>query len=138
MTAGCLDAVRQFSKALGERNLAEARGLLHDDLVVSEAGGLPYSGEYHGPQGFFDLFVGMSDVLELKPGPITHHVLGDVTVLAQFRLKFTSRTSGESTEMSVIELYKVSDGLIVELDVYYKDPAAVAALMARAAANHGL
>jgi hypothetical protein len=31
--------------------------------------------------------------------------------------------------MSLVETYTVRDGLIVELDVYYKDPSAVAALL---------
>jgi len=32
--------------------------------------------------------------------------------------------------MDLVEIYRVSDGLIVELDVYYKDPSAVAAMLA--------
>jgi uncharacterized protein len=52
MSTGALDIVRRFSKALREKKSDEVRGLLHDDLVVYESGGLPYSGEYRGPQGF--------------------------------------------------------------------------------------
>jgi hypothetical protein len=43
---------------------------------------------------------------------------------------FTSRASGKSVEMRLVEVYTVRNGLIVELDVYYKDPSAVAALLA--------
>jgi hypothetical protein len=32
--------------------------------------------------------------------------------------------------MSLVEVYTVRNGLIVELDVYYKDPSAVAKLLA--------
>ena len=32
--------------------------------------------------------------------------------------------------MSLVEIYTVRDGLIVDLDVYYKDPSAVTALLA--------
>lgn len=130
MTAQSLATVRRFSAALGRKDLNEARGLLHDDLVVSEAGGLPYSGEYHSPQGFFDLLATMNEALDLTPGPIEHDELADETVVSRFRLRFTSRTSGESAEMNLVELYTVSNGLIVGLDVYYKDPSAVAALLA--------
>ncbi len=31
--------------------------------------------------------------------------------------------------MGLVELYTVRDGLIVELDVYYKDPSAVARVL---------
>ncbi len=126
-----LSTVRQFSKALGEKDLEQACSLLHQDLVVHEAGGLPYSGEYHGPQGFRELLAKMNESLELTAGPITRDPLSDDTVVSRFRLTFTARTSGESVEMDLVELYKVHDGLIVELDVYYKDPSAVAALLAR-------
>jgi hypothetical protein len=33
--------------------------------------------------------------------------------------------------MGLVEIYTVRNGLITELDVYYKDPSAVAALLAR-------
>jgi hypothetical protein len=33
-----------------------ASGMLHQDFVVDEARGVPYSGEYHGPVKFFERF----------------------------------------------------------------------------------
>ncbi len=130
MTQSPLVAVSQFSKALGEKDIERACALLHHDLVVHESGGLPYSGEYHGPQGFRDLMAQMNESMELVPGPVTRDCLPDDTVVSRFRLTFTARASGESVEMGLVELYKVRDGQIIELDVYYKDPAAVAALLA--------
>ena len=54
----------------------------------------------------------------------------DDKVVLYYRLTFTERGSGESIEMPVAEVLSVRDGLIVELDVFYKDPSAVTALMA--------
>jgi uncharacterized protein len=125
-----LATVRRFIAATGVERRNERRSLLHDDFVVHEAGGLPFSGDYHGSQGFFELLNRMNDVLELTAGPITTAPLGDDTVTARFRLTFTSRASGKSVEMRLVEIYTVRDGRIAELDVYYKDPAAVAALLA--------
>jgi uncharacterized protein len=122
--------VRQFMRASGADGHRERRRLLHEDFVVSSAGGLPFSGEYHGPQGFFDLIGKMNEVLDLTPGPITLNPLGQDAVLASFRLTFTARSSGKHVEMDLVEIYTISDGLIVKLDVYYKDPSAVAALIA--------
>ena len=135
MSQSPLSTVGQFSKALGERDLDRACALLHPDLVVHEAGGLPYSGEYHGPQGFRDLLAKMDESMELTVGPVTRDCLSDDTVASRFRLKFTARTSGESVEMDLVELYKVHGAQIIELDVYYKDPAAVAALLTRSAGH---
>ena len=69
--------VRRFMAATGAERRNERRSLLHDDFVVHEAGGLPFSGDYHGSQGFFELLNRMNDVLELTAGPITTDPLGD-------------------------------------------------------------
>jgi ketosteroid isomerase-like protein len=125
-----VDTVRRFMAATSAEQRNERCALLHDDFVVHEAGGLPFSGDYHRSQGFFELLNKMNDLLELTVGPITTEPLGDDAVAARFRLTFTSRTSGKSVEMGLVEIYTVRDGRIAELDVYYKDPAAVAALLA--------
>jgi uncharacterized protein len=125
-----LATVRRFIAATGAERRNERRSLLHDDFVVHEAGGLPFSGDYHGSQGFFELLNRMNDVLELAAGPVTTDPLGDDAVAARFRLTFTSRASGKSVQMALVEIYTLRDGRIAELDVYYKDPGAVAALLA--------
>ncbi len=125
-----LTTVRRFMAATGAEGRNERRSLLHDDFVLHESGGLPFSGDYHGPLGFFELLGKMNDVLELAAGPITTEPLGDNAVAARFRLTFVSRASGKSVEMPLVEIYTVRDGQIAELDVYYKDPAAVTALLA--------
>ena len=116
-------------QAIVEDRFDDGRKLLHDDFVVYEAGGVPYSGEYHGPDGFFELYGKMKKAMELTPGKTVQYLLADDAVAIRGRLTFTSRASGKSVEMSLVEIYTVRDGLIVELDVYYKDPSAVTALL---------
>jgi hypothetical protein len=91
---------------------------------------VPYSGEYRGPQAFFELLAMMNEGLELTPGATPQYLLAAETVAVRSRLKFTGRASRRSVEMSLVEIYTVRAGLIVELDMYYKDPSAVAALLA--------
>lgn len=121
--------VGEFMKAIGEERLDDARALLHEDFVVHEAGGMPFSGEYYGPQGFFDLYAKMTADLVLTPGSAIQYLLAEDTVAMRFRLTLTARASGNSVEMNLVEVYTVRDGRIVDLDVYYKDPSAVAALL---------
>jgi ketosteroid isomerase-like protein len=121
--------VERFVKALVAHRLDDARGLLHDEFVVYEAGGVPFSGEYRGPQGFFDLFEAINKNLELTLDPSVQYLVADGSVAMCSRMKFTARGSGKSVEVGLVEVYAVRDGLIVELDVYYKDPSAVAALL---------
>jgi uncharacterized protein len=123
-----VDIVTRFGAALHDERLDDACVLLHDDFVVHEAGGLPYSGDYHGPEGFRHLLSVMAEVFELTPGPIDRQSLADGTVVAQFRLLFAHRASGDRVEMSLVELYRLQHGRIIELDVFYKDPSAVTAL----------
>ena len=122
--------VAEFAKAIVEARLDDARLLLHDDFVTHEAGGLPYSGEYRGADGFFELFGKMNEGLELTLGHAVQFLLAEDTAAMRSRVTFTSRATGNSVEMGLVEVYTVRDGLIVELDVYYKDPAAVTALLA--------
>ncbi len=70
--AGADDAqatVGKFMQAMVEERFDDARILLHDEFVVYEAGGVPYSGEYRSPQSFFELFSEMNEELELTPDP---------------------------------------------------------------------
>jgi ketosteroid isomerase-like protein len=122
--------VRRFMQAIVEERLDDARSLLHDDFVAYETGGVPYSGEYRGPQGFFDLLAKMTEGMELTLGPAPQCLLAGDSVAVRSRVTFTARASGKSVEMKLVEVYTVRYGLIVELDVYYKDPSAVAALLA--------
>jgi ketosteroid isomerase-like protein len=122
--------VRRFVAAAGAERLHERQSLMHDDFVVHEAGGLPFSGDYYGPQGFSELLDRMHDVLQLEAGPVIIDALGEDAVASRFRLSFTARASGESVEMALVEIYTVRDERVAELDVYYKDPSAVAALLA--------
>jgi hypothetical protein len=117
-------------QAIVEERLEDAHGLLHHEFVAYEAGGLPYSGEYHGPQGFFDLLAKMTEGLEFTLGPAPQCLLEGDSVAVRSRVTFTARDTGKSVEMPLVEVYTVRDGLIVELDVFYKDPSAVAALLA--------
>ena len=123
--------VRSFMGAVGAEGRAQRSALLHEDCVVHEAGGLPFSGEYHGVTGFFELMEKIGMGLTLQPGAVTLQALGEEVVVARFPLGFSSLVSGVSVETNVVEFYTVRGGLIADLDVYYKDPSAVALLLAR-------
>ena len=121
--------VIRFVHALVEQRLDDARRLLHDDLVVYEPGGLPFSGEYRGPQGFFELLGKIGEVLDLALDPGIQYFLANDTVAMRSRMTFTLRGSDRSVKVGLVEIFTIRDGLIAELDVYYKDPSAVAALL---------
>lgn len=114
--------------AFGEGRLDDAFALLHDEFVVHAAGDVPYSGDYHGAEGFSELLGKMLPVLDLTPSPDMEFLVDGDKVVLYYRLTFTALASGASVEMGVTEVLAVRDGRIAELDVYYKNPSAVAAL----------
>jgi uncharacterized protein len=121
--------VEKFVDAFGDGRLQDALGLLHDEFVVHAAGDVPYSGDYRGAEGFSELIAKIMAVLELTPSPDMQYIADGDKVVLYYRLTFTARTSGNSVEMDVSEVFTVDDGLIAGLDVYYKNPSAVSALL---------
>jgi uncharacterized protein len=93
------------------------------------AEGVPYSGDYHGRDRFFGLLTTIYELLELTPSPEMQFLADGDKVVLYYRLTFAARASGKSVEMPVAEVLSVRDGLIVELDVFYKNPSAVTALL---------
>lgn len=128
-TAG-LATVQNFYGLLGEGRFDDAVALLHDEVVFHESIDLPYGGDYHGKAGFAELGGKLMGLFDASPtGPIDFLSAGDL-VIVRIPSRFTSRATGASVEMPVVEISSFRDGLIAEVDVYYKNPAAVAAIAA--------
>jgi ketosteroid isomerase-like protein len=118
------------------RGLDEASELVHDDFVVHEPPGLPYGGDYHGVQAFFELLHKIDTALELTPLSVEHLEPGD-TVLARTLLRFTSRASGQRMDIRLTNIFSLRDDRIAELDVYYEDPSAIGTLLAQTPLQQG-
>jgi ketosteroid isomerase-like protein len=121
--------VQQFYGLLGTGKLEEASEMMHEDGVIHEPVGLPYGGDYHGKAAPVELFTRMGSLFEIAPvGMPTFVGDGDV-VVARMQARFTSRATGKSADMSLVEVSTVRDGRLAELDAYYKDPSALAKLV---------
>jgi ketosteroid isomerase-like protein len=120
----------KFVGAFGEQRFDDAQSLLHDEFVAHAAGEVPYRGDYRGSAGFLELITKMSGALEVTPTSEMQFIADGDKVVLHYRLTFTGRVSRRSAEMSMSEVFTVRDGLIVELDVFYKNPSAVRALLA--------
>lgn len=120
--------VRKFYGLIMEGKLEDACGVLHEELIIRVPPGLPYSGDYHGPDGFLDDMSRIIELYEPVPVRVDYLATGDPVVL-KILGRFTSRTTGRSLETDIVELFHVRDGKIAELDIYYKDPAAITALL---------
>lgn len=60
---------------------------------------------------------------------------GDVDVIGTLSYILTAHNTGEKLDIKIVEIFSVEDGLITRIDVYDKDPSAVAAFLDRAEAG---
>jgi len=122
--------VQRFLDGFNEGDLEKALACLHPEVVVKESGEpLPYAGTYIGPDGLSELV----EILQrqgLHESFNSYDVLdaGDV-VVSRIDIRLT-HTSGRLADSRVVEIYTVKDGVIVDVDVFYKDPAPIAELAA--------
>jgi ketosteroid isomerase-like protein len=128
---GAIATVQEFLRKLHDPELrAEALNMLDGDFVIRQPPTLPYGGDYHGPDGFVEMFTRLTRMVLPEPlGPRTVRDAGD-RVLLHDTVRFTWRASGQSVVTDVAEVHKVRDGKMIEIDIYHKSPEAVAALAA--------
>lgn len=119
--------VRAFTDAMRSGDIDTCLEMVDPDLVFSEAESLPFGGEYHGKDGFLQLLrnVGRHLKVELAAPEITG---GDGLVAVRVHGTMTARATGRSMPMDVVDLYRLSAGKVTRVEVFYKEPTAVADL----------
>ena len=124
-SSGAIAARLVDAFAVGD--LESALRTIHPRCVVHEPDAVPYAGDWPGRDGFGRLAAAMADLFEVtfRQRAIIHD--GDVAVM-RADVTFTARATGRAVDTSVVEVYTVEGGLIVEVDVYYKDPEAIRTL----------
>ncbi|WP_340268482.1 nuclear transport factor 2 family protein [Sphingobium mellinum] len=116
-----LDVVKKVYAAVAEHDLDTFKSLMHPDVVVIEAGSLPYAGRYEGPEGFTRLLVALDECWdEFNCSEFDYLESGD-TVVAIFRFRAKSRRSDKRIDMRIAEHWKVRDGKISFLEPFYFD-----------------
>lgn len=128
MGATPLEVVRSFTDSMRRGEIDVCRQLVADELVFSEAECLPFGGDWSGPQGFVDFLGAVGKHYRVRVADMALSEAGD-RVLARVSGTIESRATGRSLPLDAMDLYEVRDGLIVRVDVYYKDAAAVASLV---------
>lgn len=120
MSAEDVEIVRRFTSALRDGNVPACLELLHPDNTFDEATGLPFGGDYSGADGFLRL---LKDVVRQFEVKLSEPELSDAGHCVMVRLTgtFTSRATGRTVEMPVVDLYTVRDGKVAHVDVFYKD-----------------
>lgn len=128
MRSAQLETVESMYRCIQEGNLEGALERLHPDIVLHEADSIPfYGGEHHGKDAFArDVAGPMFENYDIEIHDVTARDAGD-RVVVFLDLSFTSKATGRSIRMPIIEVSTVIDGLVGRMDIYYKDSAAMAA-----------
>ena len=129
-TSAAEATVVEMFAAMEAGDLERMKRTIHPDVVVHEAESIPfYPGVYHGKDAFFGEvigpMVGNYDIalhnIEIIPST------SDTRAVGRIDATFTSRDTGVAQRIMIVEIYDLTDGLISNIDVYYKDTAAMAA-----------
>jgi ketosteroid isomerase-like protein len=118
--------VERFERAFVRGDMDEVLSLLHEHIVVHEAPSLPYGGDHRGHDGFLKLAATFNRVWEMtSPLDLTFLDAGETAVVVFVRYDVVARATGNALTLDHVEIYTVRDGKIADLDVYYRDTAAI-------------
>jgi ketosteroid isomerase-like protein len=123
-----VEVVTRFLDALSSGHLDSCLDLVTDDLVFSEAASLPFGGDWQGKDGLVGCLRAVGKAFRVRLGEPVISSAGD-RVLVRVTGTIASRATGREIPLEALDLYEVRDGLIHRVDVFYKDAAAVIALL---------
>ena len=126
MSRANVEVVERFEDAFVRGDMDEVLSLLTPDVVVHEAPSLPYPGDHRGYDGFLRLADAFNSVWEITGElDLTFLDAGETHVVALVAFDVVTRPTGVPLRLRLVEVYTVRDGRIADLDVYYRDTAAI-------------
>jgi ketosteroid isomerase-like protein len=129
------DVARALYECLEKGDIPGVLSRLAADVILDEPRELPWGGVHRGRDAFVETVLGgMTGDVDMA---VTEVVVIDAEngVVGKLRGTLTARASGETIDATMIELLDIEGAEVKKVDVYTKDPAALAAFYARAAIN---
>ncbi|GAA1032538.1 MULTISPECIES: nuclear transport factor 2 family protein [Amycolatopsis] len=114
----------------GSASFAPLAPYFAEDVVLHQAGGLPFGGDWHGHTGLEKFFLEMSRIWKsFEIGEQEFLALGATSVvLTQVRAR--ARATGRELEFPILQALRIEDGRIAEVRPFYWDTAAIASACA--------
>ena len=114
--------VEELARRFGAGDLDGARALFHPDLRIEQPASLPHGGSHHGLDGMAGMGAAFAQHWERT---ITDpRILGcGPTVVQVTTQTWTSKATGRSATVDVVELFALADSRISEIRVFQQDTA---------------
>jgi hypothetical protein len=127
--------IRSLYEALSTGDVPGLLARLDPDVIVDEPPALPYGGVHRGRdvfiQSILGAMMGYADVAIAEFAVFE----GEAGVVGTLTGTLTAHSNGERFPLTMVELHEVVGETTRKIDVYIKDPDALAAFYARAAAS---
>lgn len=129
MTETGMDVVNELIAAVHAEDNDRIAAVFAPDAKILEAENLPYPGTFTGVEGFHFLKAKIAELADLDITDWQPMQAGDRVVVTMTGV-LTSKATGRTVRMPIVEIYTVKDDLITEIDVFYKDTAKMSVLFA--------
>jgi ketosteroid isomerase-like protein len=110
-------------------NVEGAMDLMAADAILTEPSDLPFSGSYTGPEGLADFAKSLPRSVRISTAEPRIDAAGELAIV-RMRLTFQCRRSERKATTEAIEVYRIIDGKITKIDVYYASILAIRELYA--------
>jgi hypothetical protein len=128
------DVLRALYQALSAGDLPAVIACVDPDVIVDEPPELPYGGIHLGRDEFIQSILGV--MMGYAAVQLTEFEIfeGETGAVGKLVGTLTAHSTGEAFALTMIEVHEIVGEVTRKIDVYLKDPAALAAFYARSAA----
>ncbi|MFI9389876.1 nuclear transport factor 2 family protein [Streptomyces bauhiniae] len=130
------DVVRALYAALSEGDVKGVLARLAPDVIIDEPNRLPYGGVHRGREAFTEAILGGMTAHADLTITGTDIFEGPTGIVGRLTGTLKARSSGEEYLLTLVEVHRVEDGLVQEIDVYTKNPEGAAEFFAHAESHH--
>ncbi|MBO0728202.1 MAG: nuclear transport factor 2 family protein [Acidimicrobiaceae bacterium] len=113
-------AVEEFGRRFLAGDRDGAMGMLHSGFRIQQPASLPHGGWHHGAQGMAKMGSIFSRYWERTISDAQIMPCGDGAMQITTQT-WTAKDTGRKATVDVLELFKMSDGLISEIRVFQQD-----------------
>jgi uncharacterized protein len=128
--------IQRYFHAVENRDVAGVLAEYAPEIVIRDAESLPYGGIHHGFAGAKQHIESAAQVwIPLQPSPIEREMnavfldSGEF-VIVLWRLKGLDVSSGKKLDLPSVNVYKLSNGKILESQMFYSDSSAIVQFLA--------